>query len=300
MAKLKRFIKFVKGCVKKKDCPGILNLDITSRCNLNCEHCYWKKTGNLKKEISLKELEKIFNEFHEKGVDAIFLTGGEPLLRIDVIRMANKIFNSVSLVSNGTIKVPEDIQRRIFVSIDGPRDIHNKIRGADVFDKIMKNIKNDKRVILTPTLSKTNYKYIDDLISIARESNVEGITFSLYTSHKADKTDPLLLDNEDIDWIIKKLREKLKENKDIVFLTPYIINLFKTKKYSDNCYLANTKSVLSFDSNMNQKKPCVMGDEVDCKTCGCIIPAVSYALGKFDIKAWLLFDRLYPERYSRN
>ncbi|OGF67440.1 MAG: hypothetical protein A2Y62_18255 [Candidatus Fischerbacteria bacterium RBG_13_37_8] len=80
----------------------------------------------------------------------------------------------------------------MIVSIDAPENIHDMIRGGHVFSKIMKNINNDKRVILTPTLSTTNYTIIEDLVEITKESGVEGITFSTYVSHNI-VDDPLVL-----------------------------------------------------------------------------------------------------------
>ena len=289
-----RSMKYLKGTLRKKNFPVVANYDITSRCNLKCSHCYWRKTYKSKKELSDKEWNKIFLEYKKKGVRMAFLTGGEPALRPKVIRMANKIF-SISIVTNGTVKIPEDIQRRIFVSIDGPREIHNKIRKVKCFDRIIKNIKNDKRVILGPTLSTANYKYIDELIQITRDAGVEGIIFSVYTSHKL-KGDPLVLEGKKLDYVTKKLREVWKKNKDIVFLTPYIINLFKTKKHPTKCYF-RSKSFIAFDANMNIKKPCTLGKGVNCKTCGCIVPIVGYALNHLDIRAIILMNRLFPYRY---
>jgi sulfatase maturation enzyme AslB (radical SAM superfamily) len=237
----------------------------------------------------------IFQEHKKGGATAAYLTGGEPALRMNVIVIANRIFDEIGIISNGTIKIPENMQRRIFISIDGPKEIHNRIRRADVFDKVLDNIKNDKRVILTPTLSTTNYKYIDQLIDIAQKSNVEGITFSTYTSHR-ETGDPLLLEGEKLDWTVNKLMEVWNKNREIVLLTPRVINLFKTKEHYKRCFFRGN-NFISFDANMNIKKPCTLGRGVNCKTCGCIVPIISYAAERIDLRAWFLLDRFFPEKY---
>ena len=297
MSRSRRFFRTVTNYAIKKKRLGIANYDVTSKCNLNCEHFYLKKTKNPKKDLTDKEWEKIFLEQKKKGITMVHLTGGEPALRPNVIKAADRIFDFVAVVSNGTVKIPEDIQRRIFVSIDGPKEIHNKIRGGDFFDKILKNIKDDKRVILTPTLTTTNHRYIDDMIKIARDSNVDGITFSTYTSHNA-KNDPLLLKGKELDWTIQKLKAALKNNRDILFLTPYTIGLLKSKKYRNTCPFK--KDVIAFDARMKVKRPCPLGAGVDCTTCGCIVPLITYALVHADVKTWFLFDRLFPERYVKS
>lgn len=295
MLKIVRFLKFIKRIREKKDFPHIVNYDITSQCNLNCEHCYWRKTQNSKEELSDEEWENIFLRHKERGATAVYLTGGEPALRPNVIIIANRIFNEIGIISNGTIKIPKYIPRRIFISIDGPKEIHNKIRRAEVFDKILDNIQDDKRVILTPTLSTTNYKYIDELIDITRKSNVEGITFSTYTSHR-ETADPLLLEGDKLAWTVNKLKKVWKKNREIVLLTPRIMNLFETKEHYKKCFFREN-NFLSFDAKMNIKKPCTLGQGVNCKTCGCIVPIISYAVGRVDIRAWFLLERFFPEKY---
>ncbi len=295
MLKIVRFLKFLKGIKERKDFPRIVNYDITSQCNLNCEHCYWRNARNSRKEVSDEEWEKLFQDHKKRGATAAYLTGGEPALRMNVITIANRIFNEIGIISNGTIRIPEYIQRRIFISIDGPKEIHDKIRRADVFDKIMDNIKDDKRVILSPTLSTTNYKYIDQLIDIAKKSNVEGITFSTYTSHR-ETGDPLLLEGEKLEWTVNKLMEIYNKNREIVLLTPRVINLFQTKEHYKRCFFKGN-NFISYDSNMNLKKPCTLGQGVNCKTCGCIVPIISAAAERMDIRAWFLLDRFFPEKY---
>lgn len=295
MLKIISFVKFLKRFKENKDFPHIVNYDITSQCNLNCEHCYWIKTRYSREELSDEEWGRIFLGHKNKGATAAYLTGGEPALRLNVIKIAKRIFNEIGIVSNGTIKIPEHIQSRVFISIDGPKVIHNKIRRVDVFDKILDNIQDDKRVILTPTLSTSNYKYIDELIDITRKSNVEGITFSTYTSHR-ETADPLLLEGEKLTWTVNKLKKTWRKNKDIVLLTPRIINLIQTKKHYKRCFFREN-NFISFDAKMNIKKPCTLGQGVNCKTCGCIVPIISYVVGRVDVRAWFLLERFFPEKY---
>ena len=62
-----------------------LFLHITNGCNLKCKHCYSfdnkKTTGNLKK----KEIIKLIDEFRELGGKKLTISGGEPLLRKDIL-----------------------------------------------------------------------------------------------------------------------------------------------------------------------------------------------------------------------
>jgi len=293
--KVVRFFKFLRDYKKISELPRVANYEITSSCNLKCAHCYWWKTDNSKKELSSEEWTEVFLDHKSKGVSMAFLTGGEPALRPDVIDSADRIFGAIAIASNGVNKISNRINRRIFISLDGPRDVHNRIRGADIFDKVIENIRNDKRVIIAPTLSMLNYKYIDELVQIARDTNVEGITFALYTSH-SDRDDPLLLSGDELDKVISWLNKAWKQNRDIVFMTPYIIALFKEKEHQHDCFFKG-RNFISFNAALAVKKPCVLGAGVVCRTCGCNVPMISYALKKADFRSWFMLNRMFPQKY---
>lgn len=59
-------------------------LEITSKCNLRCLHCY-NESGILKNEISFELFKRLIDEFDEKP--DITFSGGEPLLHPDIWKM---------------------------------------------------------------------------------------------------------------------------------------------------------------------------------------------------------------------
>jgi len=295
--KIVRFFKFLRDYKKITEMPRVANYEITFNCNLKCTHCYWWKGDNSKKALTSEEWTEVFLDHRSKGVSMAFITGGEPTLRPDVIDTADSIFTAMAIASNGVNKITSGINRRIFISIDGPREVHNRIRGADIFDKVIENIRNDERVIIAPTLSMLNYKYVDELVQIARDSNVEGITFALYTSH-TDEYDPLLLTGDELEQVIASLHKAWKKNRDIMFITPYIIELFREKEHRHDCFFKG-KNFISFNAAMEVKNPCVLGAGVVCRTCGCNVPMISYALKKKDFRAWFMLNRMFPQKYFR-
>lgn len=172
---------------RKEKMVSSLNMEITWRCPLRCKHCYyWRNLGSLERqdgyscrsELCVEELRKIFQRYKDNGASSVVLTGGEPGLRLDVIQAAWEIFGTgCVIITNGMISIPKHIKTRIFVSLDGGREVNKKIRGVDIFDQVLANIKDDDRVVLAPTLSKLNIGEIEELVAIARASGVK-ITFS--------------------------------------------------------------------------------------------------------------------------
>ena len=90
-----------------------LRVSVTDRCDLRCVYCMKEKMNFLpKKEIlSFEEIERLCDNFISLGVKKIRLTGGEPLVRkniIDLIKNLNskKIHTNlkeITLTTNGTL-----------------------------------------------------------------------------------------------------------------------------------------------------------------------------------------------------
>lgn len=69
--------------------PAVIAISPTMRCNYNCRGCYSRdRISN--NELSTKELDCLLSDAEELGVLAIVVTGGEPYLRSDTIRLMEK------------------------------------------------------------------------------------------------------------------------------------------------------------------------------------------------------------------
>lgn len=68
-----------------------ITIELTSRCNFKCRHCYISDFTN--KGLSLNEIEKVLDDARKLGTYTIVYTGGEVLLRkdfIDIISLTRK------------------------------------------------------------------------------------------------------------------------------------------------------------------------------------------------------------------
>jgi len=86
------------------------SLELTSRCNLDCAHCYINRPAtdaqSLSEELETSEVIRILDEVAEEGCLWLLLTGGEPLLREDfeeIYLHAKKSGFLISLFTNGTL-----------------------------------------------------------------------------------------------------------------------------------------------------------------------------------------------------
>jgi cyclic pyranopterin phosphate synthase len=68
-----------------------LRLSVTDRCNYRCGYCTPPQAATAEDALSLEELVRLVEVFARLGVRRVRLTGGEPLLRSDIVELARRI-----------------------------------------------------------------------------------------------------------------------------------------------------------------------------------------------------------------
>lgn len=147
-------------------------LQLTQRCNLRCRYCVYSEEKNFgtrshsNKDMSYETAKKAIDFYMEHSVDceekAIGFYGGEPLLQFDLIKKIIAYCNDVfrghkiiySITTNGTLLTDEVIdflvenQVYITVSLDGPKEIHDKNRrfanDTGSYNTVIKNLEKLK------------------------------------------------------------------------------------------------------------------------------------------------------------
>jgi MoaA/NifB/PqqE/SkfB family radical SAM enzyme len=245
-------------------------VDVTDNCNLRCKHCYHfhGKDDFRTEELSIHVWEKRFNELYKSGIRNILLVGGEPALRIDVLMLAHKIFPFIYVITNGTIKIPEEFNHRLYVSIDGSRKTNDSLRGSGVFSRVMKNYSGDKRVAINMTITRDNYKELEDVIKIAQKNGFKGVVCNICAGG-TDISIPLVVRKEERKTIVKELkRVKTLYPKDFL-LSKAMIKWYEYPDHRGSCYWGD--EVLHFDVSWNRRR--CFANNADCSNCGCLAGA---------------------------
>lgn len=179
-----------------------ISIKITNMCNLRCKMCgQWGETGyNIGKPMS--EINKTLPlEVYKKMVDDVasgkpifYIWGGEPFLYPDIMPFLGYIKEKrliASIVTNG-IRLKKNAKELVemgldglMVSLDGPREVHNEIRGSETcYDTLvegLQEINEQKRILkkkkpyIMPlvTISRYNQDYLEDIFDIAAEINTD-------------------------------------------------------------------------------------------------------------------------------
>lgn len=84
-------------------------LHVTNICNLNCIGCYsFDRTRNCSDKLSFDNIKYIVAQLAENGVRTITISGGEPLIRNDIVEIVKYMkekagIETVNLITNGTL-----------------------------------------------------------------------------------------------------------------------------------------------------------------------------------------------------
>jgi radical SAM protein with 4Fe4S-binding SPASM domain len=106
------FFQRLQASLRQRRLPVSGSLEVTYRCNLSCAHCYLgdRRRGLPgRQELSTAEIFRLLDEITDEGCLWFLLTGGEPLVRPDLLeiyRYARHKGLLVTLFTNGTLLTP--------------------------------------------------------------------------------------------------------------------------------------------------------------------------------------------------
>lgn len=159
--------------------PLIVSWSLTVRCNYRCLYCDRSRMEN-HGETATKDIFSILDQLSSMGTMCVLFSGGEPLLRDDVgsiIEYASRKISFVSINTNGTF-VSSKVKslkhlNLLSLSIDGPQDINDLVRGRGSFQDIMNAIeiskKNKIKFSFATVLSEYNLECVDFLLGLAKK-----------------------------------------------------------------------------------------------------------------------------------
>ena len=163
-------------------------IKVTNRCNLRCKYCYADASIDCDSsfELSVKQIKDMLEELKGKNFNKIVITGGEPLMRNDIVEILETCaqYGKVQLLTNGTICTHElydkiiSIVDVIQISIDSYEEgAHDQNRGKGSYANVISTIKyisniNSGKVALAMTPTPEYKPDIVEMIKFCVELNV--------------------------------------------------------------------------------------------------------------------------------
>ena len=193
------------GVVKDKYERPILSLriTITNRCNENCLYCHHDGMVTSKDEMTPDELYTICKIAKKIGVRKIRLSGGDPLIRKDIVEIVDKIasldFKDISLTTNGVLldQYAQDLKNagldRVNVSLDTlDKETYKKVTNLDYLDEAKAGILKAVEVGLYPVkinmvvMKDINVDEIKDMFEFCKKNGIILQLIELIESENCD------------------------------------------------------------------------------------------------------------------
>ncbi|MBC8121126.1 MAG: radical SAM protein [Gemmatimonadaceae bacterium] len=176
--------------------PLVANYYVTYKCNARCHFCdIWALQPP--PESSFQTIQTNLRDLKRLGVRYVDFTGGEPLLRADIVelyREAKHLGLMTTLTTNTILYAKKAEQLRGLVdylnfSLDGPdAESHNKSRGVAIFETLIESVRLALSLGEFPTLNFTvtaqNHGRIDEVAELGRRLGVRVWLNPAFTAHE--------------------------------------------------------------------------------------------------------------------
>lgn len=177
-----------------KDKKPVVVWNMTQRCNLKCVHCYAHavEPSNHKDPISTDQAKAMIDDLAKFGAPVILFSGGEPLVREDLVDLAKYATSTgmrAVISTNGTLitkakarELKEVGLSYVGISLDGAETVHDQFRGVTGAYKLaLKGVENCQaeglKVGLRFTINKRNAAEIPHLFDLVESLEVPRICF---------------------------------------------------------------------------------------------------------------------------
>jgi len=146
-------------------------------------------------ELDTLAWKQAIKDISAAGAKTVVLSGGEPLLREDVFELLSfaKSSNMNTCITSNGILIDDYVARKLFVSginvvnvsIEGPEEIHDFLRGPGNFKKAVSALaaleKHKIETTIATIVSGYNYKSLISVVELAREHKVTTIKFQPFS-----------------------------------------------------------------------------------------------------------------------
>mgnify|MGYP006289219517 CR=1 FL=1 len=219
--------------------PNSVAIKLTNACNLRCKMCGQPREGHkpgdakyapmefFKESVPVETYKNVLDEL-KKVRPNLYLWGGEPFMYnelFELIQYAKQLKFTVQINTNGLYlrkyakEIVESGLDDLIVSIDGPEEVHDQVRGLKGTYKLLKEgiyaIHDEKKkqgmkypiIRVRGTISPYNFEYIYSLTDITKDLGADALNFNWtwFTTKQTGKAYQKMMkqvfDTDAVSWI---------------------------------------------------------------------------------------------------
>lgn len=158
--------------------------DMSNRCNIHCDGCYYYEGDKqfAEENLSPEDWRRLMQAEKARGITYVVLAGAEPSLVPELLEVCYAEMPLGSIATNGFRKIPEAVGYKIHISVWGNDETSLRVRKAkNLLKKQIENYAHDLRAVFVYTFTKDN---IDEVHEVAAELVSSGckMTFNVFSS----------------------------------------------------------------------------------------------------------------------
>lgn len=228
-------------------------IELTSKCNMTCRHCYNDSGVAGKSLIKSDEFTKLVLKLRQLHCEHIILSGGEPLIHPEICNFITKAsslgIRDISVITNGLIfnnefaRVCHQNGVTVVISMDGPDMLsYSLFRKEENFQHVLAHViqyAQNCEVEINMVLSKRNYMVIEDMAKFAVQNGIKKINLLnlTCTGRAVDFYEVAALDNRELEECRNNIRKAVKAYPEVQFLgavNPIVVNTCRYLIPTDN------------------------------------------------------------------
>ncbi len=208
----------------------------THKCNLECSYCTQKEPDVFSDELPTAKTIDLLRIIRRE-TDSILFTGGEPLLRADILDLVeaarNKLkFRSVMLVTNGTLLHKREklfsLLSGLIVSLDSlaPQPAAPMSKPG-VVPRVLENLQlarsqmpSPSSITISTVIEEWNITDVERILDYCRE---QGFVFSAQSAQKDKMPNLRLLENPQYRALTAKIIERRRASEQPINGTPKLL-----------------------------------------------------------------------------
>jgi MoaA/NifB/PqqE/SkfB family radical SAM enzyme len=260
-------------------------VNVTNRCNLACQHCFVFRDGNPNAEPPSPRgempdeavLETLGALRDRHGIASMLWMGGEPLLRHRLLTRGVHLFPRSTVTTNGTVPLVDLGPDVLYVvSLDGPEDLNDAIRGEGTYRRVLRNLQRLPADFATPVqvqcvVTRRNEHRLEELVQALRGTRVGWMTFSFYVPRASDPGVDAWADNAERARAVREVMRLKARYGGFIRNAARSLELMlppECDRITAACPSRDTVLPLWMERDRFVTPFCCYGNDVDCARCG--------------------------------
>jgi MoaA/NifB/PqqE/SkfB family radical SAM enzyme len=258
---------------------------VTNHCNLSCRHCFvfrdanpTKPSPSIRDEMSDAAMLETLAALRDRhGIVYMMWMGGEPLLKPKLLVEGVRLVPLNTVTTNGTVPLIDLGPDVLYVvSLDGPEDLNDAIRGRGSYRKVMRNLERLPTDFSSPVqvqcvVTRQNQDRLEELVLALQGCGIGWMTFSFYVPGRGDYGADAWSTNQERSVAVREVMRLKQAFPGFVRNTGRSLELMlppHAARVTSECPARDRLLPLYLEGDHFTTPFCCYGNDVDCERCG--------------------------------